>query len=291
LRGAARVLGRVAVPLSIASLGYDFYAMHRNRQNMTPEEIEENRRRLVEEGAMENPASEFAPFESGIYDSPASPVMSPTEEAAQNLNTLIEARERMIADARENAAISSIPFDDSDEVAITERIDRDIATAREELIRRLTERHSELDQRLTRMEEAGAAGTPTYQSLVEEFSRIGGQLIDLGSPLGGSIEVRPVGDQSSLGVIPPTPSRFNTDSLLNSISGLSPSMTVTGSQIAERIAAAAEGAMTMIVVNNSPVIAPVTNNVRGAPSVSTANYFGSGGGSSINPYGLTSAIS
>jgi hypothetical protein len=63
------------------------------------------------------------------------------------------------------------------------------------------------------------------------------------------------------------------------------------SSAAERVAAAADGAVAMIVVNNTPVVnAPVTN-VRGGPSIHNSTYFGGGGGSPMNPYGLTSAVS
>jgi hypothetical protein len=63
------------------------------------------------------------------------------------------------------------------------------------------------------------------------------------------------------------------------------------SAAADRVATAADGAVAMIVVNNTPVVnAPVTN-VRGGPSIHNSTYFGGGGGSPMNPYGLTSAIS
>lgn len=42
-----------------------------------------------------------------------------------------------------------------------------------------------------------------------------------------------------------------------------------------------------VIVNNSPVIAPVTNNVQGGPSINTTNMFGGSGGIR---FGLTSAV-
>ena len=64
------------------------------------------------------------------------------------------------------------------------------------------------------------------------------------------------------------------------------------SDLSSRVTAASTATVNMpIIVNNSPTVAPVVNNVQGGPSVTNTNLFGSGGGDrSRNPYGLPDAI-
>jgi hypothetical protein len=59
--------------------------------------------------------------------------------------------------------------------------------------------------------------------------------------------------------------------------------------LTEEVSTVASGSINMpIIVNNSPTVAPVINNVHGGPNVSSTTIFGSGGGDrSRNPYGLS----
>ena len=59
--------------------------------------------------------------------------------------------------------------------------------------------------------------------------------------------------------------------------------------LAEEVSTVASGGVNMpIIVNNSPTVAPVINNVQGGPTVSSTTVFGSGGGNrSRDAYGIT----
>lgn len=61
--------------------------------------------------------------------------------------------------------------------------------------------------------------------------------------------------------------------------------------LAEEVSTAASGGVNMpIIINNSPTVAPVINNVHGGPNVSSTTIFGSGGGDrSRNTYGIPSS--
>lgn len=61
--------------------------------------------------------------------------------------------------------------------------------------------------------------------------------------------------------------------------------------LAEEVSTAASGSVNMpIIINNSPTVAPVINNVHGGPNVSSTTIFGSGGGDrSRNTYGIPSS--
>ena len=57
----------------------------------------------------------------------------------------------------------------------------------------------------------------------------------------------------------------------------------------EEVSTVASGSVNMpIIVNNSPTVAPIINNVQGGPNINSTSIFGSGGGDrSRNPYGIT----
>lgn len=59
--------------------------------------------------------------------------------------------------------------------------------------------------------------------------------------------------------------------------------------IAEKVSTISTGGINMpIIVNNSPTVAPIINNVQGGPNINSTSIFGSGGGDrSRNPYGIT----
>ena len=62
------------------------------------------------------------------------------------------------------------------------------------------------------------------------------------------------------------------------------------SDLADRVATAAGGSINMpVIVNNSPTVAPIVNNVQGGPNVTSTNVFGSGGSRS-GTFGLSNAI-
>jgi len=62
------------------------------------------------------------------------------------------------------------------------------------------------------------------------------------------------------------------------------------SDLADRVSTAAGGIINMpVIVNNSPTVAPVVNNVQGGPNVTSTNVFGSGGSRS-GTFGLSNAI-
>jgi len=258
----------------------------------SPDEREENVRRLAEE--REGAGSFQEDF--GIIPQEDFPqTVDPIEESRQRLNSLTEVRGRIIADARENAAISSIPFEDSDEVAITERIDRDIAKARENFIRRLSERHDELDRELAAAEESGDNSTQEFEELRNEFMNIGRQLYNLG--VQGSVDERFVGDQSSLNTpFEVLPARIQGNSASDVAESLLAHLVDASgisriSSAADRVAIASNGGSPVVIVN-----APTTNNNVSAPSTSVGPQtsvvqIAGGGGSSINPYGIiTSAM-
>ena len=59
--------------------------------------------------------------------------------------------------------------------------------------------------------------------------------------------------------------------------------------IAEEVSTISTGGINMpVIVNNSPTVAPIINNVQGGPNINSTSIFGSGGGDrSRNPYGIT----
>jgi hypothetical protein len=280
--------------MAAAFVGSEFYKIWSDRQGMTPEEIEANIRALAESGQMEDPASELLPFMDGTYDN--TPPAQPTEidNARRRLEGLNEARARMFTDAIDNESTSGV-YTAPD----TSSIDEDIERAKEELIQKLRDRHNELDQSLIRMEDAGATATEAYQNSVNELSRIGGQLIDLGAYPTGSVEIRPAGDQSSLQGIPSNAASVDTAGLLRSISGgndILRGSEVLDSMLQQKLASAAMGSgLNMpVIVNNNPNVSPVFNNVTTGPSVTTNTMFGLGGsgsGAAGATFGLSNAFS
>lgn len=164
------------------------------------------------------------------------------------------------------------------------------------LIQDLQDRHNLIDSQLTDLEISNRIDSDEWRELAAEMREVGA-LLQRFDALRGSVEINPVGDQSSLNVPfevrPASVSGYSVEEVAESLLAHIVEAAEVGriTSAADRVATAADGAVAMIVVNNTPVVnAPVTN-VRGGPSIHNSTYFGSGGGSPTNPYGLTSAIS
>lgn len=62
------------------------------------------------------------------------------------------------------------------------------------------------------------------------------------------------------------------------------------SDLADRVSTATGGAINMpVIVNNSPTVAPIVNNVQGGPNVTSTTVFGSGGSRS-GTFGFSNAV-
>lgn len=170
----------------------------------------------------------------------------------------------------------------------------------------LRNKHNEIDKRLIDMEnEYGdmASQNSEYQKLLKDFMNIGSQLtfldaqgtVNIGKYKKGTKGFQDFGPASFAilhGKEAVVPEETPAGRFLNQFftEDWKPKMS-NASNVAERVSTVAAGGISMpVIVNNSPTVAPVINNVQGGPNVTNTNLFGSGGGDrSRNPYGITNA--
>jgi hypothetical protein len=225
----ARGAGRLAWPVAVAALAYEFYSLWERG----PLAEEERAALGAETEDLASRVSEF-PEEMNVPPVP----LDPLEESRKQLETLQETRERMLRDADENAATSGFYIEPN-----TNRIDRQIEDAKENV-----------------------------QNILRQ---------------------RSTGGDTELEIIPPNQTSIdNSDAfrVISSPEDILRGSTGAASVISEKLAAAVEAAVINmpIIVNNSPTVAPIINNVQGGPNINSTSIFGSGGGDrSRNPYGIT----